>query len=75
MGLRRIELILDDDDFNAIQAEITHRQMRSRWDDAEGGTVLPEGESNLAGALLAEVIRDLDDHRDLRGTNTKRRTD
>lgn len=64
-NLRRIELILDDDDFDTIQKEITHRQVRERWDDEQGGTVLPEGDSNLAGAILAEVIRDLDEYRSI----------
>ena len=63
MGLRRIELILDDDDFDAIQREIAHRQARSRWPDADGGTILPEGESNLAGAIVAEMVRELGEYR------------
>lgn len=63
MGLRRMELLLDDDDFDAIQAEITLRQVRDHR--AYGETLLPEGESNLSGALLAEVVRDLNDYRDL----------
>lgn len=65
-NLRRIDLILDDDDFDAIQAEITHRQVRSRAIDPDGPTILPDGDSNLAGAILAEVVRDLNDCRALR---------
>jgi hypothetical protein len=63
MSLRRMELILDDDDFDTIQAEITRRQVAHRW--PEGGTILPEGESNLAGAIIAEMVRDLDEYRSL----------
>lgn len=63
MPNRRIELILDDLDFDTIQAEITHRQVRSRAIDPTGPTILPDGDSNLAGAILAEVVRDLAEYR------------
>jgi hypothetical protein len=58
-----MELILDDADFDAIQGEIARRQMApaGRW--PEGGTILPDGESNLAGALVAEMVRDLGEYR------------
>lgn len=65
MAIRRMELLLDDEDFDAIQAEITRRQMLSRRIDPTGPTLVPEGTSNLAGAILAEVVRDLDEYRDL----------
>jgi hypothetical protein len=64
-SLRRIELILDDDDFNTIQAEITHRQVRSRAIAPDSPTILPDGDSNLAGAILAECCRDLIEYRAL----------
>ena len=63
MTIRRMELLLDDDDFNAIQRELAHRQVRHRVGGGEADTLLPEGESNIAGGLLAECIRDLDDYR------------
>lgn len=63
--LRRIELMLDPEDFDTIQTEILLRQTREQWDDEEGGPVLPEGDSNLPGAILAEVVRDLDEYRAL----------
>lgn len=63
---RTMTLVLDDADFDAIQAEIAHRQARSRRVDPAGPTILPDGESNLAGAILAECIRDLDDYRAMR---------
>lgn len=63
--LREMLLLLDEDDFDAIQAEITLRQVRSRRIDPTGPTILPEGDSNLAGAILAECCRDLIDYRDM----------
>ena len=60
---RTMILELDELDFETIQKEITDRQ---RDDHANGSeTMLPEGESNLAGAILAECVRDLKDYRDL----------
>lgn len=56
--LHRIELILDDDDFRTLQAEIMLRQVQG-----EGEPILPEGDSNLYGAIIAEVIRDLNEYR------------
>lgn len=70
MALRRMELVLDELDYDTIQREIAHRQERSRWED-DGGTIIPEGDSDLAGAIIAEIIRDLDDYRDLSGSNPK----
>ena len=65
MPNRRIELILDDLDFDTIQAEITHRQVRSRSIAPDSPTILPDGDSNFAGAIMAEVVRDLNDYRAL----------
>jgi hypothetical protein len=56
----RLVLELDEDDYRDIQREITRRQVRSRVALGEPLTEsLPDGESNLAGAVLAEVVRDL----------------
>jgi hypothetical protein len=57
-------LTLDELDYATIQREIAHRQARSRaiGDDR---TILPDGESCLAGAVLAECVRDLDEYRAL----------
>lgn len=57
---RQIILDCDDDDFDAIQREFAIRQLRRR----DGQTCLPDGESNLAGAMVAEMCRDLADYRD-----------
>lgn len=58
---RTITLVLDDLDYDAVQAEFARRQLCR---DAHG-VILPDGESNLSGALVAEMIRDLRDYRDL----------
>lgn len=60
-------LELDDLDYATIQKEIAYRQARSRRHYPESPTLVPDGESCLAGALLAEVIRDLNEYRGLRG--------
>lgn len=57
-----IVLVLDAADYDTIQAEITHRQVRSRALGASE-TILPDGDSNLAGAIVAECVRDLNDYR------------
>lgn len=66
VAARALLLRLDEDDWNTIQGEIAKRQAY-RMDDGSGGTqpIIPEGESNDAGAILAEVVRDLDEYRDL----------
>ncbi|WP_152051588.1 hypothetical protein [Tautonia marina] len=64
-------LELDEDDYRIIQAEIACRQRRSREAFPGEPTLLPEGESSLAGAILAEVIRDLDEYRDRHDANRK----
>lgn len=57
----KLVLELDQSDFDTIQNEIALRQMRSRKIDPDGPTILPEGASCLAGTLIAEAIRDLND--------------
>lgn len=56
-----ITFTLDEKDSAVLHAEIARRQVRSRY--PEGGVILPEGESCIGGALLAEAIRDLDEYR------------
>lgn len=58
-------LNLDELDFATIQREIARRQNRSRWPD--GGVILAEGESDIAGSLIAEAIRDLEEYRSISG--------
>lgn len=69
---RLIILECDDLDYACIQQEIAHRQARSRAIAPGSPTILPEGESNLAGSIVAEMVRDLREYRDLmeRGRKT-----
>jgi hypothetical protein len=62
---RVIELILDEADHDAVQREFAHRQAASRKVDPHGPTILPDGTSNLAGALVAEMARDLEEYRQI----------
>jgi hypothetical protein len=76
--MRTMTLTLDDDDYDAIQKEIARRQLH-RWpdDDPLGGhvsridgvrregTILPDGDSDLVGAIFAECCRDLEEYRAL----------
>lgn len=59
--MRTIVLECDEDDWNAIQNELALRQARRD----EHGAMLPDGESNLPAAILAECCRDLIDYRAL----------
>ena len=56
---RTIALELDEEDFDTIHAEFA-RQQQFRDKD---GTLLPDGSSNLAGAMVAEAIRNLEEYR------------
>ena len=60
--MRTMVLTLDEDDYDTIQREIAQRQASNH---AHDGAMLPEGESGIAGAHLAEAIRDLDEYRAL----------
>ena len=75
--LRVLTLTLDEPDYATIQAEIARRQL-VRWPDgnaspglidpngpAKSGTIMPDGDSCLAGTLIAEMVRDLDEYRGL----------
>lgn len=53
--MRTITLKLDEDDYDAVQATMGLRQtFRAAGED---GTILPPGESDLAGAVVAEICR------------------
>lgn len=53
MKLEKIILVLDPDDFRDILAEFELRKDQP----------LPEGESNDEGAMIGEIIRDLNEYR------------
>lgn len=57
--MRELLLTLDEDDWNTIQNEIA-RQQTFRDDD---GPILPDGDSNMPGAMIAEAIRNLEEYR------------
>ena len=61
MRIRIITLKLDEDDWNVVQSEFA-RQQAFRDDE---GPILPEGDSNLPGAMVAEAIRNLVEYRAL----------
>lgn len=65
MSIRKMKLTLDELDYTVIQEEIAYRQARSRLIDPNGPTILPDGESCLVGAILAEVVRDLREYRNI----------
>jgi len=60
-GLRCVVLELDEDDWNTVQNEFA-RQQRFRDKD---GPILPDGTSNLPGAMVAESIRNLEEYRSM----------
>lgn len=60
MAKHKIELIVDDDDYRDIQKEFAERQAH-----ISQGFDLPEGESDLRGAMVGEIVRDLWEYRQL----------
>lgn len=61
--MHEIRLILDDDDYRDVNAAIAERQRSPRWYDEEGGVLLPEGDSDLPGAIIGEICRAWLDYR------------
>lgn len=58
MQPRVIVLNLDEDDYNSIQEAIAKRQAYGRnLPDSNGQKIMPDGDSNIAGAVLAEICR------------------
>jgi hypothetical protein len=62
--MSRMILELDEADYATIQQEIARRQVRG---DTETLPDFDPDHQNIAGAMIAETIRDLDDYRDLYG--------
>lgn len=58
-SVRTVVLELDEDDWNTIQNEFARTQ---QFRD-EDGPILPDGTSNLQGAMIAEAIRNLEEYR------------
>lgn len=61
-NLTTLILAVDEDDARSIHEAIAHYQATRRWTDAEGGVLLPEGDSDLRGAILGEICRDWLEH-------------
>lgn len=55
--MKPFSCLVDEDDSRAINAAIAYYQVHNRWDDEDGGILIPEGESDLAGAVLGEICR------------------
>ena len=51
----KLEIIMDEDDYRDLQKEFARRQARSQ--------PLPEGESDIRGAMIGEIVRDLVEYR------------
>lgn len=55
MSVKTIMLEIDDADYAAIQKAISFRQT---WNRSKGGDkVLPDGDGNQAGRVVAEICR------------------
>ncbi len=59
--MRKILLELDEADAETVDGYIADYQARNQA--ADGGTIVPDGDSNLAGAIMAECVRDLLEYR------------
>lgn len=51
-----LTLELDENDARDVHRAIAARQSRFRY-DAQPGAILPDGESNTAGKIIAEICR------------------
>lgn len=58
-AVREIVLELDNEDFDSIQGFLADYQRTSRKIAPNKPTILPDGDSNLAGAIMAECVREL----------------
>lgn len=63
MSTTTITLECDELDAATINAAIADWQVRTRW--ASGSVMLPDGEGNLAGRIVAELIRGLNEYREM----------
>ena len=53
-----VTIDLDTDDLRDYMRAIVVYQRQNRWHDDQGGTLLPEGESDISGAIIGEICRD-----------------
>ncbi len=59
--MKRITLVLDDDDANAVAAALVERMLNPQT--PTGHPLLPSGDSNFVGALMGEICRAFVDYR------------
>jgi len=59
----KMTLVLDESDYAVIQREIT-RYQRSHHATL-GKTIIPDGDSGFSGAIVAELMRELDELRSM----------
>lgn len=59
----KMELLLDEEDYRDIQKEIAQYQASSHKNF--GSLIIPDGESNLAGAIIGEAVRSLWEYRQM----------
>ena len=57
IAYRTIDLDLDDSDYDAVQKAVSQWQVLGRNIPGCQGGVMPDTESNRAGAVLAEICR------------------
>lgn len=53
--MSEIKFFVDVDDARAINEAVAKYQTTSQWED--GRTMIPEGESDLLGAIIGEICR------------------
>lgn len=58
--MNKILLEIDDLDYLSIQKAITTRQLNPR---TKNGTMLPDGDGNLTGRIIADICRAFVDYR------------
>jgi hypothetical protein len=62
---RQLILELDEADWDTIHGYIAEFQRDSQRVAPKQPTIVAEGDSNLAGAIMAECVRDLLEYRDI----------
>lgn len=63
MATRPLILELDEADWETVQSFVADYQAKNHHRD--GGTIVPEGESNLVGAIVAEAVRNMLEYRQM----------
>jgi hypothetical protein len=56
---------MDEYDYRAVQEAIAFRQSHAFWREKDGSLILPDGEGDLGGRILAQICRDYVDTLDV----------